>query len=103
MKVFIMERVATLLLSVDRSFTARARDPFAAHSRIYKLPVALVCDALKIAYVTQGRTQYRDVFLLVSGLRKFLSFQIRAAGGLGFRRIGSCLRALKSYWRQDRR
>jgi hypothetical protein len=103
MKVFIMERVATLLLTVDRSFTARVRDPFAAHSRLYKLPVALVCDALKIAYATQGRAQYRDVFLLVSGVRKFLNFQIRAGGGLGFRRIGSCLRALKSYWLQNHR
>jgi hypothetical protein len=103
MKVFIMERVATLLLTVDRSFTVRVRDPFAARSRLYKLPVALVCDALKIAYATQGRGQYRDVFLLVSGVRKFLNFQIRTGGGLRFRRIGSCLRALKSYWPQDRR
>jgi hypothetical protein len=101
MKIFIMERVATLLLTIDDSFTARVRDPFVAHSRLYKLPVALVCDALKIAYATQGRAQYRDVFLLVSGLRSFLNFQIRTGGGLGFRRIGSCLRALKSYWLQD--
>ena len=103
MKIFIMERVATLLLTVDGSFTARVRDPFAAHSRLYKLPVAVVCDALKIAYATQGRGQYRHVFLLVSALRKFLNFQIRAGGGLGFRRIGSCLRALKSHWPQDGR
>ena len=103
MKVFIMERMATLLLTVDHSFTARARDPFAAHSRLYKLPVALACDALKIAYATQGRAQYRDVFLLVSGVRKFLNLQIRTGGELGFRRIASCLSALKSYWRQDLR
>ena len=103
MKVFIMERVATLLLTVDRSFTARVRDPFAAHSRLYKLPVALVCDALKIAYATQGRAQYRDVFRLVSGVREFLNFLIRTGGGLGSRGIGSCLRALKSYWLQDHR
>jgi hypothetical protein len=101
MKVFVVERMATLLLTVDRSFTASVRDPFAAHSRLYKLPVALVCDALKIAYATQGRAQYRDVFLLVSGLRRFLNFQIRTGGRLGFRRIGSCLRALKSYWLPD--
>jgi hypothetical protein len=100
MKIFVMERVATLLLTLDGSFTARVRDPFAAHSRLYKLPVAVACDALKIAYATQRRAQYRDVFLLVSGLRKFLNFQIRMGGGLGFRRIGSCLRVLKSYWRQ---
>jgi hypothetical protein len=101
MKIFIMERMATLLLTLDHGFTARVRDPFAARSRLYKLPVAVVCDALKMAYATQGRGQYRDVFLLVSGMRKFLNFQIRAGGALGFRRIGSCLRALKSYWLRE--
>jgi hypothetical protein len=101
MKIFVMERMATLLLSVDHSFTARVRDPFAAHSRLYKLPVAVVCDALKVAYATQGRGQYRDVFLLVSGLRKFLNYQIRMGDALGFRRIGSCLRALKSHWPRE--
>jgi len=52
MKIFIMERIATWLLTSDRSFAARVRDPFVARSRIYKLPVAIVCDALKIAYAT---------------------------------------------------
>jgi len=79
------------------------RDPFVARSRIYKLPVAIVCDALKIAYATQGRAQYRDVFLLVRGLRKFLNFQIRLGGALGLRRVGPSLRVLKSYWLQDER
>ena len=55
MKIFIMERVATWILTRDRSFVARVRDPFAARARIYKLPVAIVCDALKIAYATEGR------------------------------------------------
>jgi hypothetical protein len=103
MKIFIMERVATWLLMSDSSFTARVRDPFVARSRIYKLPVAIVCDALKIAYATQGRAQYREVFLLVRGLRKFLNFQIRLGSRLGLRRVGSCLRVLKSYWLQDGR
>jgi hypothetical protein len=103
MKIFVMERVATWLLTSDGSFAARARDPFVARSRIYKLPVAIVCDALKIAYATQGRAHYKDVFLLVRGLRKFLSFQIRIGGALGFRRVGPCLRVLKSYWPQDGR
>jgi len=101
MKIFIMERVATWLLMSDRSFVARVRDPFVARSRIYKLPVAIVCDALKIAYATQGRAQYRDVFLLVRGLRKLLNFQIRLGGALGLPRVGPCLRALKSYWSVD--
>jgi hypothetical protein len=100
MKIFIMERVATWLLTCDRSFAARVRDPFVARKRIYKLPVAIVCDALKIAYATQDRAQYKDVFLLVRGLRKFLNFQIRFGGALGLRHVGPCLRVLKSYWLQ---
>jgi hypothetical protein len=101
MKIFIMERMATWLLTCDRSFAARVRDPFVARSRIYKLPVAIVCDALKIAYVTQGRAQYRDVFLLIRGLRKFLNLQIRLGGALGLRSVGPCLRTLKSYWPEE--
>jgi hypothetical protein len=103
MKIFVMERMATWLLTVDRSFAACVRDPFVARARIYKLPLAIVCDALKIAYSTQGRTQYRDVFLLLRSLRKFLNFQVRLGGALGFRRVGSCLRVLKSHWRQNGR
>ena len=38
MKIFVMERMATWLLTRDRSFAARVRDPFVARSRIYKLP-----------------------------------------------------------------
>ena len=101
LKIFIMERVATWLLTCDRSFAARVRDPFVARSRIYKLPLAIVCDALKIAYATQGRAQYKEVFLLVRGLRKFLNLQIRLAGALGLRRVRPCLRNLKSYWPED--
>jgi hypothetical protein len=101
MKIFIMERMATWLLTCDRSFAARVRDPFVARSRIYKLPVAIVCDALKIAYVTQGRAQYRDVFVLIRGLRKFLNLQIRLGGALGLRSVGPGLRMLKSYWPEE--
>jgi hypothetical protein len=103
MKIFIMERIATWLLSRDRSFAAQVRDPFVARARIYKLPVAVVCDALKIAYATQGRAQYKDVFLLVRGLRRFLNLQIRLGGALGFRHVRPCLRVLKSYWLEDGR
>jgi hypothetical protein len=98
MKIFIMERVATWLLTRDRSFVAQARDPFAARRRIYKLPVAVVCDALKIAYATQGRGQYRDVFYLVRNLRGLLNFQVRVGGALRLPRLRPSLRALKSYW-----
>jgi hypothetical protein len=98
MKVFILERIATWLLVTDKRFTTRARDPFAARARFYKLPVAIVCDALKIAYTTQGREQYKDVFLLVRNLRKLLNLQIRIGGGLGWRHVRPTLRALRRYW-----
>jgi hypothetical protein len=103
MKIFIMERVATWILTRDRSLVARVRDPFAARARIYKLPVAIVCDALKIAYATEGRGQYKDVFLLVRNLRRFLNLQIRLGGRLGLRGVRPSLRALKSYWQSGER
>ena len=99
MKIFVMERVATWILVTDRGFVAAVRDPFAARARFYKLPVALVCDALKIAYMTQGRGQYKDVFLMVRNLRKFLNLLVRGADRLGWRRVRPTMDALKSYWR----
>lgn len=98
MKIFIMERVATLLLVLNPSFAVQVRDPFAARARVYKLPVAVVCDALKIAYLTQGRGQYLEVFRLVQGLRGFLNLQMRVGGGLGWRRVRPYLRHFKAYW-----
>jgi hypothetical protein len=98
MKIFVMERIATWILLSDPSFRAAVRDPFAARSRFYKLPVAIICDALKIAYVTQGRGQYKDVFLFVRNLRKLLNLQIRLGDGLGWRRVRPYLRKLASYW-----
>ena len=98
MKIFIMERIATWLLVTDGSFVTRVRDPFAARSRFYKLPVAIVCDALKIAYVTQGRGQYKEVFLLVRNLRKLLNWQIRIGDRAGWRHVRPALRALRAYW-----
>src|SRR6202789_3262993 len=106
MKIFVMERIATWLLTGARGsgeFVARVRDPFVARSRIYKLPIALVCDALKIAYATEGRSQYKDVFLMMRGLRKFWNFQLRLGGALRIRRVAPALRVLKSYWVQDGR
>ena len=103
MKIFIMERMATWLLTCGGGFEVRVRDPFAARSRAYKLPLAIVCDALKIAYATQRREQFKDVFLLVRGLRRLLNLQIRLGGALGLRRVEPTLRVLKSYWPQDGR
>jgi hypothetical protein len=103
MKIFVMERVATWLLTRDRSFKAQVRDPFAARSRIYKLPVAVVCDALKIAYLAEGRGQYKDVFLMVRKLKGLLNFLVRVGAKLGFSRVRPSLRVLKSYWQSEAR
>ena len=98
MKIFLMERVATWILITDPSFRARAHDPFASRSRIYKLPVAIICDALKIAYATQGRRQYLDVFLLLRRLAKFWTFQVRTGDALGVGGVRPYLQTLRSYW-----
>jgi hypothetical protein len=98
MKIFLMERVATWILLTDRSFMARARDPFVARSRIYKLPVAIICDALKIAYTTEGRGQYKDVFLLLRRFAKFWTLQLRLSSALRLGGARSYLQTLRSYW-----
>jgi hypothetical protein len=100
MKIFIMERIATLILVTDPRFKAQARDPFVAQRRFYKLPMAIVCDALKIAYTSTGRGQYKDVFLMIKNLRKFLNMQIRIGGRVGWPPVRPALRALQSYWRR---
>jgi hypothetical protein len=98
MKIFLMERVATWILITDGSFVARARDPFVSRSRIYKLPVAIICDALKIAYSTQGRRQYLDVFLLLRRFAKFWTLQVRSSNALGVGGARPYLQTLRSYW-----
>jgi hypothetical protein len=98
LKIFVMERVATWILATDKSFTVRARDPFVARSRIYKLPVAIICDALKIAYTTQGRRQYLDVFLMLRRFAKFWTFQVRSSNALGVGGARPYLQTLRSYW-----
>ena len=97
MKIFVMERIATWLLARG-GFVAWARDPFAAGARFYKLPIAVICDALKIAYAEERRGQYRTVFGMVSGLRKFANLQIRVGGALGSSRVRPFLRTLAAYW-----
>jgi len=98
MKIFVMERIATLILASDPSFTTRVRNPFVARKRIYKLPLAIVSDALKIAYRTQGFNQYKEVFLLIRALRKFWNFQIRLGAWIGLRSVRVHIRALAAYW-----
>jgi hypothetical protein len=98
MKIFIMERVATLILASDPSFIVRVRNPFVAQKRIYKLPLAIVCDALKIAYSTQGFSQYKEVFLLIRALRKLWNFQIRLGAWIGLKSVRVHTRRLASHW-----
>ena len=98
MKIFLMERVATWILVSDPSFAARARDPFVARSRIYKLPLAIICDALKIAYSSQGRRQYLDVFLMLRHFAKFWTLQVRSSNALGVGGARPYLQTLRSYW-----
>jgi hypothetical protein len=99
MKIFIMERIATWILVRDSTLVARVRDPFLTGKRLYKLPGAIACDALKIAYADAGRrAQYKDVFQLVSRLGRCLSWQIRIGAALGSRPINACLASLSSYW-----
>jgi hypothetical protein len=98
MKIFLMERVATWILTNDRSFLVRVHDPFVARSRVYKLPLAIICDALKIAYATQNRRQYKDVFLMLRSFARFWTWQIRLSDASGLGGAGPYLRRLKSYW-----
>ena len=98
MKIFIMERIATLILASDPTFATVVRNPFVARTRIYKLPLAIVSDALKIAYRTQGFGQYKEVFLLIRALRKFWNFQLRFGAWIGWPSIRLHTRRLASYW-----
>jgi hypothetical protein len=99
LKIFIMERIPTLLLARNAEFVARVRDPFAVRSRIYKLPGAIVCDALKLAYAASGRQeQYRDLFRFTAKLGRTFSLLIRLGNFLGVGAIRSCVRTLSSYW-----
>ncbi len=98
MKIFIMERITTWILARDSRFVARVRDPFVARSRVYKLPGAIVCDALKIAYATNHREEYKDLFYLVSRIGRPLSWLIRIGTLFGFKPIRACVAALSSYW-----
>jgi hypothetical protein len=97
MKIFVMERIATWLLARG-GYVARAHDPFAASARFYKLPVAVICDALKIAYAHERRDQYRTVFAMVRGLRRLANLQIRVGDALGSARVRPFLRTLAAYW-----
>jgi hypothetical protein len=74
------------------------RNPFVAQKRIHKLPLAIVSDALKIAYRTQGFGHYKEVFLLIRALRKIWNFQIRLGAWIGLKSVRVHTRRLASYW-----
>lgn len=67
LKVFIMERVASLLLASQAGWRSRAYSPY--RLPLSRLPVAkypfelVLFDSLKIAYLTQGHAEYKDAFL----------------------------------------
>lgn len=102
MKVLIMERIATWMIACNSQFVVRACNSFVDRSHIYKLPVALVCDALKIAHVTHHdeayRNSFKNLFFFVSKFGKCLSWQVRLAHILGSANVLACLRTLASYW-----
>jgi hypothetical protein len=99
MKIFIIERIATWIVCSRPEIAVRVRDPFAARARIYKLPTAIVCDALKVAYAaTGGKSEYKTLFALVSGFVGFFNWQIRLGDLLRLKRVRSCLKTLASHW-----
>jgi hypothetical protein len=57
-----------------------------------------VCDALKIAYQTQGFGQYKEVFRMLGGLRRAWNLHVRAGALLRMRSVRAHTDALASYW-----
>lgn len=67
MKVFILERIATVLLGTNPDYKARAYCPFelprSTAAGLADFPdEAVICDALKIAYQIQRYPHYLQVF-----------------------------------------
>jgi hypothetical protein len=101
-KVFLMERVATWLLAREPRFVVEARDPFISRSRLYKLPGAIVCDALKVAYEKSGRRrEFGDLFCIVSRFSRVLSLFMRFGSAWRIAPARRCLAALATYWRKS--
>lgn len=71
MKVFVMERVASLILATDKAFSSKAYSPFLLGAsgspyRNFSLE-AVISDALKISLVEQDYSHYRDAFYHLRG------------------------------------
>jgi hypothetical protein len=103
-KVFLMERVTTWLLARDPQFVVKARDPFIARSRLYKLPGAILCDAVKLAYQQNGRRrEFADLFRIVSNFARVLSLLIRVGSFWRIELARRCVAALATYWNGSER
>jgi len=67
MKVFVMERIATLILTMDKAFSSKAYDPFllgASGTPYGRFPrEAAMGDALKISCAERNDPGSRDAFL----------------------------------------
>jgi hypothetical protein len=99
MKVFILERIPTWLLARNHEFVSRTRDPFAVRSRLYKLPGAIACDALKNAYVSNDRDpRYKNVFALCAALGKPIGLLFRLGYFLRFTKVRWYLDRLGEHW-----
>jgi hypothetical protein len=103
-KVFLMERIATWLLVRNPQFVVKARDPFIARSRHYKLPGAIICDAVKLAYQHNGRSrEFADLFHIVSRFARVLSLLIRVGAFWRIEPARRCTAALATYWHRPER
>ncbi len=77
-KVFVIERIASLMLSTDKRWKARSYNPLSlpwsnAPIAKFRLEMAFL-DSLKIAYASQGHSQYMEAFY---DLRKVLGESLR--------------------------
>lgn len=71
-KVFVIERIASLMLATGKEWRAKAFNPQAlpwSGSALCQFPLEMAfLDALKIAYARQGHPQYLDAFHRLRGL-----------------------------------
>lgn len=79
-KVFLMERIASLVISSE-GFITKAYNPFRLASSAHFAPwkaEAVACDALKRSYLDTKHPEYLDVFHKVSNatLQQFLSVKM---------------------------
>jgi hypothetical protein len=78
-KVFVIERIASLMLATEKHWKATAYNPMSlpwsqSHLVQFRLEMAFL-DALKIAYAGQGHPQYLEAF---HQLRQFIRESIQA-------------------------